>query len=411
MKIKVLRVTNLKKVKHVEIAPVDNVIVIAGKNASGKTSVLDAIYWGMTGKKGMKGVSKPIREGEKEAEIVLELDNFIVERRFKDNKTMELVVIDKEYGIEPKSPQSILDNFIGELSLDPLEFTLLNPKEQRDLLLKALGLKEELEKIDEKKKYLYDKRTIIGRDVKTYEGQLKGLESPEKDLPKKIISISDLSKKLEKIKDYNDELERDKKNLEETLKAIENYKTKIEELETLLNKEEDKEFWIREKIKGKKPKDLNVIREKIEKAESINEKIREAGKYKAISDIIVGRKYEVKKLTGEISNFDKSKLKLLKSKKMPIKGLSIDEEGVNYNNIPFNQLASSEQLKVSISMAMAMNPKLRVIRITDGSLLDDDNMKVIEEMAKKFDYQIWLERVAIDKFADIILVDGEIENR
>ncbi|GAH82597.1 unnamed protein product, partial [marine sediment metagenome] len=68
-----------------------------------------------------------------------------------------------------------------------------------------------------------------------------------------------------------------------------------------------------------------------------------------------------------------------------------------------------EQLKVSISMAMAMNPKLRVIRITDGSLLDDDNMKVIEEMANKFDYQIWLERVAVDKFADIVLVDGEVK--
>lgn len=401
MKIKLLRVTNLKKVKHIEIEPKDNVIVIAGRNESGKTSVLDAILWGMTGKTGMKGVSKPIREGEKEAEIVLELDNFIVERRFKDNKTMELVVIDKKYGIEPKSPQSILDSFIGELSLDPLEFTLLNPKEQRDLLLKVLGLKKELKEIDEKKKYFYDKRTVINRDIKTYEGQLKGF-APGKDLPKEVISIAELSMKLEAGKDWNNKLNRDNENLDEALHRIEEYKDTIKIWE-------EKAENLKENIKGKEAYDLNIIREEIEKAESINEEIREVEKYIQIEKYKIEKESESKKLTKDITDLDKNKLKLLKQKEMPIKGLTIDEVEVSYKNIPFNQLSSSEQLKVSMAMAMAMNPKLRVIRITDGSLLDDDNMKVIEEMASKFDYQIWLERVAIDKFADIVLVDGEIE--
>jgi len=396
VKIKLLRVTNLKKVKHIEIEPKDNVIVIAGKNESGKTSVLDAILWGMTGKTGMKGVSKPIREGEKEAEIVLELDNFIVERRFKDNKTMELVVIDKKYGIEPKSPQSILDSFIGELSLDPLEFTLLNPKEQRDLLLKVLGLKKELKEIDEKKKYFYDKRTVINRDIKTYEGQLKGFA------PGKVISIAELSMKLEAGKDWNNKLNRDNENLDEALHRIEEYKDTIKIWE-------EKAENLKENIKGKEAYDLNIIREEIEKAESINEEIREVEKYIQIEKYKIEKESESKKLTKDITDLDKNKLKLLKQKEMPIKGLTIDEVEVSYKNIPFNQLSSSEQLKVSMAMAMAMNPKLRVIRITDGSLLDDDNMKVIEEMASKFDYQIWLERVAIDKFADIVLVDGEIE--
>lgn len=402
MKIKLLIVTNLKKVKHVEITPEDNVIVIAGKNESGKTSVLDAILWAMTGKMGMKGINKPIREGEEEAEVVLEIDNFVVRRCWKDNERSYLTVANKDNNIQYKSPQSMLDGFLGKLSLDPLEFTLLNSKEQRDLLLEVLDLKNELDKIEETKKYIYDKRTVIGREIKTYEGQLKGLKYPKKDLPKKTISISELSKKIEKAKDYNDKLYEDKKNIEENLRKIKLYNEQIKGLKKeieLLTKD----------IKDKKFKDLKIIRKKIEKAEIINEKIREAEKYREVSDIVVKRKSEVGELTDEIRNLDKNKLKLLKSKEMPIKDLTIDEEAVSYKNIPFNQLASSEQLKVS--MAMAMNPKLRVIRITDGSLLDDDNMRVIEEMAKKFDYQIWLERVAIDKFADIVLVDGEIKNR
>jgi len=50
---------------------------------------------------------------------------------------------------------------------------------------------------------------------------------------------------------------------------------------------------------------------------------------------------------------------------------------------------------------------LKVIRITDGSLLDDGNMGYIDSQAKERGYQIFIERVSIDKFADIVMVDGE----
>jgi hypothetical protein len=42
---------------------------------------------------------------------------------------------------------------------------------------------------------------------------------------------------------------------------------------------------------------------------------------------------------------------------------------------------------------MALNPTLRIIRISDGSLLDDKSMSIIREMAKAKDYQIWIEVV------------------
>jgi len=403
MKIKLLRVTNLQKVKHIEIEPKDNVIVIAGRNESGKTSVLKAILWAMTGKTGMKGVNKPIREGEEEAEVVLEIDNFIVSRYWKNNKTSKLTIVDKNVGIIPKSPQSVLDSFIGKLAFDPLEFSQLDSREQRDLLFEALGLKKILKKIDEKRNFFYEKRGVINKDIKTFEGQLKGLKQPKKDLPKKIISISDLSKKLEKSKEFNYELDLYKNKIKENLEAIKNLKFELK------NRETDIKI-LKEKVKGLKPLNTVLLREDIENAEKLNTEIREAEKYIQIEKYKIEKEAESKKLTKDITDLDKNKLKLLKEKEMPIKGLTIDEVEVSYKNIPFNQLSSSEQLKVSMAMAMAMNPKLRVIRITDGSLLDDDNMKVIEDMASKFDYQIWLERVAVDEFADIVLVDGEIKN-
>jgi len=119
-------------------------------------------------------------------------------------------------------------------------------------------------------------------------------------------------------------------------------------------------------------------------------------------------KYE--ELTSKIESIDLEKEKALQSAKMPIEGLSVTEDAVTYNKIPFHQLSSAEKLKVSMAIAMAMNPELRVIRILDGSLLDEDNMKVIEQMAKDQDYQVWVEVVDSSGKVGFYVEDGEIQN-
>ncbi len=381
MKIKVLRIKNFKKIKELEITPEDNVIVIAGENASGKTSALDAISWCLGGESfGKKKITKPVREGQKEAEVVMEIDNFVVRKYCKDNRINRLIVTNKDKNIQYKSPQTMLDSFVGKLSFDPREFMMFSPKEQRDLLLEAFGLKEKLDEVDKEREQIYNERTDVNKDIKTYEGQLKGLKI-EKDLPEEIISIAELSKKLEKARDYN-------YGLGVKLTLIKDYEARIKELKYELENSEGRVKELKEETKGKKSKDLEVIREKIEKAESINEKIREAEKYNEISSLTNVKKSESEKLTKEILNLDKSKLKLLKEKKIPFKNLTIEEEGIKFQDIPFNQLADSEKLKISIEMAMILNPKLKVIRITDANLFDNKNMKIIEEMANKFKYQM-----------------------
>lgn len=403
MKIKVLRIKDFKKIKELIIEPKDNVIVIAGENASGKTSALDAILWCLGGEGlGAKKITEPVRKGAIRADVVMEIDNFVVRKYCKNNKIYKLTVTSDDETMIRKSPQNLLDSFVGTLSFDPREFMIFNPKEQRDLLLKAFGLKEKLDEIDMKREQIYDERTDVNKDIKTYEGQLKGIEKPEKDLPKKIISISDLSKKLEEAKDFNYVLNRNKIFINEALIDIKEYEEKMKSLQERVGN-------LREKIKGKSPKDLNNIREEIEKAESINEKVREAEKYIQIEIYKTEKEAESKKLTKWIAELDNSKLKFLKEKKIPFKNLTIEKEGIKLQDIPFNQLADSERLKISIEMAMILNPKLKVIRITDANLFDNNNMQIIKEMADKFKYQIWMERIAVDKFADIVLVDGEVK--
>ena len=95
---------------------------------------------------------------------------------------------------------------------------------------------------------------------------------------------------------------------------------------------------------------------------------------------------------------------------MPIEGLGWNETEVSYKNIPFEQLSGAEQLKISMAIAMASNPKLKVVLIKDGSLLDQDNLKVIEEMAKEKDWQVWIESVDESGKIGIYIEDGEIKS-
>jgi predicted ABC-type transport system involved in lysophospholipase L1 biosynthesis ATPase subunit len=99
---------------------------------------------------------------------------------------------------------------------------------------------------------------------------------------------------------------------------------------------------------------------------------------------------------------------MITAAKFPLEGLGFGNGAVVYKEIPLSQASSAEQLRVSMAMAMALNPKVRVIRITDGSLLDSSSMKVIDEMANAQDFQIWCEIVDESGKVGIVIEDGAV---
>jgi hypothetical protein len=62
-----------------------------------------------------------------------------------------------------------------------------------------------------------------------------------------------------------------------------------------------------------------------------------------------------------------------------------------------------------LAIAMASNPKLRVIRIKDGSLLDDDALALVAQTAEQHDYQVLMERVGTGDPGAIIIEDGQVK--
>lgn len=398
MKIIELRSENVKKVKAIEIIPKDDVVIISGKNGAGKTSVLDSIWYALEGKTGLKGTPMPIRKGESRAEVRLVLDDFIVTRNWTSNDKSYLKVTNKE-GMTFSSPQELLDSFIGKLTFDPLEFAHMREIDQRNLLLMVADI--DIDYWDSALVELREKRRLTGQEVKLLSGEREDID-PDM-LPKKSVSTSELNKELEKANENNYDMER-AKNLHKSISEdISNLKEEIRIKQKSLSD-------IEITMKGKKIIPTDILKEKIEGAEEANEIFR-ANERNIIAD---KKQAEAQKVyddfTGKIEGVIKEKETTLSTAKMPIKGLKINDIGVAYNDIPFSQLSSSEQLRVSMAIAMALNPKLKVIRITDGSLLDEDSMKIIRSLANKRDYQVWLERVDSSGKIGFYIEEGEVKN-
>ena len=95
---------------------------------------------------------------------------------------------------------------------------------------------------------------------------------------------------------------------------------------------------------------------------------------------------------------------------MPVDGMGFGEDCILLGGVPFDQASDAEQLHASIMMAIVMNPRLKIIRVRDGSLLDDDAMELLNKIADEYDYSIWIERVDSSGKIGFVIEDGKLAN-
>jgi hypothetical protein len=125
--------------------------------------------------------------------------------------------------------------------------------------------------------------------------------------------------------------------------------------------------------------------------------------------ILRKRQGESDSLTRELDSLTERKREMLAKANYPIKGLAVSEDGtVLFEGVPFSQSSRAQQIRTSVAIGLAMNPSLRVLLIRDGSLLDDDNLEIVREMADAADAQIWIERVGNKDESAIIIEDGHV---
>ncbi|MFC6790624.1 AAA family ATPase [Methylobacterium komagatae] len=182
MKIVQLEAENVKRLRAVTIRPDGNLVEITGRNGQGKSSVLDAIWWALSGTTHIQAV--PIRKGENEARIRLDLGDIKVVRTFKkreDESFGTTLVVESVEGARFPSPQRMLDSLLGALSFDPLAFTRMDGKAQLQAMRRFVP-DVDFEAIEAANEVDYDLRTGVNRQAKQLRAQAAGIVVPQ-DLP------------------------------------------------------------------------------------------------------------------------------------------------------------------------------------------------------------------------------------
>jgi AAA domain len=425
MKILGFMAENYKRLRIVEIAPKGNLVQITGKNGQGKTSVLDAIWSALAGSKAIP--EKPVRKGADRAKIKLDLGELTVTRTITPTGTHTLIVENK--GVKVREPQGILDELVGSLSFDPLEFISMKPKEQIESLRSVSQISLDIDALNAQSRSDYEKRSEHNREIKRLEAETSAITVQE-NLPKEpidesiilnLISAADganaKARELdERRQAANIAVQAAKQTLESENLKLKVAEAKITELKNLVRelqqsiataelKHERLETKL-EEIETAAYVEVAPLTQKLQEAQIVNREIGRRTKRDAIRAQLALERQKADGFTRAMEEREEQKRAAIHGAKMPVEGLTFDENAVLYNGIPIEQLGTAEQIRISTSIAMAANPKLRVIRIMHGEALDDDSLAILAMMAEQHDFQIWMARVDTTGKAGIIMEDG-----
>jgi len=427
---------NYKRLRIVEITPKGHVVQITGKNGQGKTSVIDAIWSALKGSKAIP--EKPVRKGAEKAKIKLNLGEYNLTRTINTNGTHTLK-LENAKGTLISSPQAVLDDMLGTLTFDPLAFITQTPEKQVETLRQVAKIELDIDALNAANAKDYDARTDLNRDIKRLEVEVAAV-TVQDGLPKDKLDEASVLAKLNNASAENAEIQetfrlkqRFSLHASEAEKAVSQNKTKIENIKgqivnikkalkeseaqlqeaeieqgRLITEKEKAEIAYKEAPEGTLI-DVGELLKEQQHIQLVNREIDKRIRRQGIEEQLRAKKSETEKLTRAMEDRIEQKTTAIQNAAMPVEGLTFNENEVMFNGIPLTQLGEAEQIRISASIAMTANPKLRILRILHGESMDEDGLKILAEMAEANDFQIWMAKVDSSGKVGIVMEDGMVK--
>ena len=425
---------NVKRIHTIEIRPVGNLIEIKGPNGSGKTSLLDGIFWALASARSHQPV--PIREGQTEAHIHLDLGELIIRREFKEQKSGRVtnkLIVETGEGFRAQRPQEVIDALLGEvtasnaLAFDPIAFTRMKSERQYEILSQMVGI--DLSDIKDQIKELYEERTDENRTAKSRRTAADQIEV-RPGTPDEPVSLSVLMEEMDKAERHNERLRRRHQERNQLSDSISNIRRQIgsaeAEIERLRGHIEGHEKTIA-KLKSRQeteqealdgmeikdsPVDLTPIRQAIGDSERTNQAVANAQRKRELIEEAVNAEKHSEELTTLIDKLKKQMVDDVAAADMPVEGLGLGDDIVTMNGLPLEQSSHADKLRVALGIVMNRKPepRLKIIIIKEsGSLLDENSLKIVHEMAVKYGWQIWIERVDTSATTGFVIEEGRLK--
>lgn len=414
---------------------------VSGGNGAGKTSVLDAIW--LSFQKQKKIDPKLIRQGEKDGLIKIETNTHIVTRTF-DQRGTTLKIESKDNGLLHPKPEDWLREIAGPLGADPLEFKNLTDEKQFETVKGLVKLEADIDDLQTRtaldRQKLKELKADARKDQRDHDAIRVDYQLPEQPIDVDALlsesrEIDADNRKIDEAQRARDRQDIDLNLAENEIKQLQNRHNELsEELARLsrhLDAKRESTQELREQVEKREPlparRDRAEVTERIRTSSAENQRIADNNanrkRREALDLQIRNNKDEQDKLNEAVRQRRVKLATTLQKAEFPVKGLSFDireldtageeldnpKKTVTYNGIPLREASSAEQIRVSAEIAMAGKPDLRFLLIREGSLLDDNSMDALEELAAKYEYQILME--VVDKTGDvgIYMEDGTIK--
>lgn len=448
--------------KELEVRPGENhIIQFTGAGAAGKSSAIRGLMYLLNGKYAIEEGVQAVNNGAERAvgELTLGSDDgkSVTIKRIlpagKNARPTETLYDNVQGKALGQGPNGFLaDMFAGNITedrkknlklvFDPLEFVKLSPRNQVQIFQELMGVDaekdRELDNLDKAAK------TPINAEIRVLEGQLANLP-PALDLPLKPVDVDAIQKKIASVGEENakqqavakarndlgavaSKLGLEKQNNE---RLINGYTQKIAEIRLQLKQAEDaliaaqgeaqrltKEHLAAEKAFQKAPEakyvDVADLTMELQRAHGTNAAITANARRVQIGDQIQAKRDELAKLDTQIADRKTAREQAIKKAKLPVEGIELktvgeDDEQVYYKGLPLKNISEGEQIRVTVEILMALQPKLRAMFIQRGESLDQKGYQVLEALAEKYKFQIWMAKLDTSGEEGYVLEEGRLK--
>ena len=343
--------------------------------------------------KGVRLTPKPIRDGEAEARAEFVDDDLQVRivRTWKKDDAGKLEVFALD-GAKYSKPAEIVAELTGGLIFDPVAFLNLDEKRQRDALLEKVDLPFDIDEVAREKAGAEQRRLEAGRDVRRLQGALASMPNPL-DAPAEEVSGAAVLAEIEAAQDLQRHRERVMSELDDAAEDVASLTARIAKLTEELEEASAQVKTLTEARDAlPAPVDIEPLREKLAAVDETNAAVRARREYAKVADECAAAETAQAAANRELEAIEKRKREGLAAATFPVDGLSVDENGVTFDGVPFTQVNSAMRRRVAFAIATAGDPKLRLVIIKDGDLLDADSLAAIRELADERGYTVLVER-------------------